>query len=642
MADKRATFNLDLKGNAAGVAKETSTAVDALADSIAKGEARAKEMSAELRKLRGSSAEVKAQKDKLKAAIGATNQAVTRDTLALHKLGTTTTEVARKQKQLADAQKQSAERMKKSTDEHRKQSDALKKAIGSIGGPANDVMGKLGGLSDVAEGLGTAGGAAAIGIAATAAAVVAVGGAALYGAASLTKFIVESQAAARQMNILRAAATGSEENAANLGSQVQALSKSVPIAKNELNALGIELSRTGMRGQTLVDTMNAVGQAQGVGDTALASQLEELTKRGQLTKRFQISPSELFGKNLRFDDIAGELAKSMNTGIDDARQALLAGTVPLEQGAAAMRKAVESKFGKANQALMLDPSKQVEKFEENLKTLTSGVNIEPLLHDMQDFFDLFDPEKTSSGAAIKQLVTSLGSDLVGSIHDSASAGNDFVRGLVLGALRVESSWLDTKVKLKKDIKEIRDEVKKLIDMIPTTNTAGMALKTALTGGGGKPKGGVGVAAATGESLTDLPFRLAGASLTGPKLFGKAIAYAIDSGFKDEAEIHSPSKKMQRNTDMMVKPVIDGLKGNAGAVYDAMNVMVAPALKPPSGGNVSTPSSGHAGGVRDVTLSVKIEVGSDRAARQLESPSFQTQLKKTLTDVLVQAGFGAPQ
>jgi len=641
MADKRAAFFLDLKGNASDVAKETSSAVEALADSIAKGEAAAKEMSAELRKLRGSSAEVKAQKDKLKAAIGATNQAITRDTLALHKLGTTSAEVTRQQKQLAESQKVTAERMKKSTEEHRKQSDALKKAIASIGGPANEITEKLGGLSDVAEGLGSAGGFAAVGAAAAAAAIVAVGGAAIYGATELTKFIVESQSAARYMNILRAAATGSEESAGNLGAQVNDLRGRVPLLKNDLNALGIELSRTGMRGQTLVDTINAVAQAQGVGDTALASQLEELTKRGQITKRFQLSPSELFGKNLRFDDIAGELAKSMNTGIDDARQALLAGTVPLEQGAAAMRKAVESKFGKANAALMLDPSKQVEKFEENLKSLTSGVNIEPLLHDMQDFFDLFDPEKTMTGAAVKQLVTTLGGDLVGSIHDSASAGNDFVRGLVLGALRVESSWLDTKVKLKKDIKEIRDEVKKLVDMIPTTNPAGFALKTALTGGGGKQKDGIGLAGATGESLTNLPFRLAGASLTGPKLFGKAIAFAIDSGFKDEAEIHSPSKKMQRNTAMMVKPVVDGLKGGAGDVYDAMNVMIAPAVRPPSA-NVSTGGGSSSGGaVRDVHITVPITVGSDRAARQLESPTFHTQLKKTLTEVLLQAGFGAP-
>jgi methyl-accepting chemotaxis protein len=179
MADKRTSFYVDLKGNASSVAKETSSAVDALAESIAKGEAAAKDMSSELRKLRGSSAEVKAQKDKLKAAIGATNQAVTRDTIALHKLGTTSAEVARQQKQLADAQKHSAERMKKSSEDHRKQSDALKKAIGSIGGPANDVMSKLGGLSEVAEGLGTAGGVAALGVAAAAAAVVAVGGAAL-------------------------------------------------------------------------------------------------------------------------------------------------------------------------------------------------------------------------------------------------------------------------------------------------------------------------------------------------------------------------------------------------------------------------------------------------------------------------------
>lgn len=635
MGDKRAAFIVDLKGNAAGVAKETSSAVDALAESIAKGEAAAKEMSAELRKLRGSSAEVKAQKDKLKAAIGATNQAVTRDTIALHKLGTTSAEVARKQKQLADAQKQSAERMKRATDDHKKQSEALKKAVGTIGGPANDAMGALGGLSDIAEGLGTAGGAAAIGVAAGAAAIVAVAGAAIYGAASLTKFIVESQAAARQMNILRAAATGSETNAANLGSQIDALAKTVPVAKDEINALGVELARTGMRGQTIVDTMNAIEQATGVGDQALASFVKDAITRGQQFGRFSLNPQELLGKNLRFDDVAASLADGMHTSIDDARQALLAGTVPLEQGAAAMRKAVESKFGKANAALMLDPSKQVEKFEENLKSLTAGVNIEPLLHDMQDFFALFDPDKTSTGAAIKQLVTTLGGDLIGSIHDSASAGNDFVRGMVLGALRIETKWLETKISLKNAIKEVRDEVDKLIKAIPGAQAAVDTIKNHLPGHNGGP----GLAAATGEALTKLPFQNLGSIGLAIKA-GGALANAVDTGFRNEAEIHSPSKKMVRNTNMMVRPVVDGLEGGASEVFDAMNVMLAPALKPPIVKASASASASH--GVRDVNLTVRIEVGSDRAARQLEGPTFQTQLKKTLTDVLLQAGFGVPQ
>lgn len=641
MADKRSSFFVDLKGNASSVAKETGSAVDALADSIAKGEAAAKDMSAELRKLRGSSAEVKAQKDKLKAAIGATNQAITRDTIALNKLGTTTAEVARKQKQLADAQKQSADRMKKASDDHKKQSDALKKAIGTIGGPAGDAMSKLGGLADVAEGLGTAGGAAAIGVAAGAAAIVAVAGAALYGAASLTKFIIESQAAARQMNILRAAATGSETNAANLGSQIDALSKSVPIAKAEINALGVELARTGMRGQTIVDTLNAVEQAAGVGDEALAGFTKDVITRGQQFGRFQLSPQELLGKNLRFDDVAAGLADGMHTSIEDARQALLSGTVPLEQGAAAMRKAVESKFGGANKALLLDPSKQVEKFEENLKSLTSGVNIEPLLQDMHDFFDLFDPEKTSSGAAIKQLVTSLGGDLVGSIHDSAGAADDFVRGLVLGALRVEAKWLDTKVSLKTSIKEVRDEVKKLLDILPDTNPIKMALA-----GNGKKSGGMPISAAAGAGIFEAPFAPIsglGLGLKGLKLAGQAgagLANAIDGGFRKEAEIHSPSKKMQRNTAMMVNPVVDGLKDGSDDVFDAMNVMLAPAVRPPSV-TASATGGGASRGARDVNVTVTINVEGERAARQLESPTFKTQFKKELLDTLLQAGFGGP-
>jgi hypothetical protein len=123
--------------------------------------------------------------------------------------------------------------------------------------------------------------------------------------------------------------------------------------------------------------------------------------------------------------------------------------------------------------------------------------------------------------------------------------------------------------------------------------------------------------------------------------GAALARAVDFGFRKEAEIHSPSKKMQRNTDMMVRPVVDGLKDGAGDVFDAMQVMVAPAVRAPSANASPAGATSGASGVRDVHLTVRIEVGSERAARQLEGPTFQMQLKKTLADVLLQAGFGVP-
>ena len=469
MADtKTSTFVLSLKGNAPDFAHQAAEAVDELSQAIEKSEAGIKAMSADLRKLKGSSDEVKGAKNKLKASIQAEQQAITKNALELKKLGASTTDYAKKQRALADQEKKNATVGKASADAHKARAASLKSAIGQIGGPAEKLVGTLDSLSSVTEGLGVVEGGMAVAAVGAAVAIGALVGAAGYAIAKFGEFVVASQSQRREMNLMRVASTGAEVNAEHLGQQIDNLAKRVPTGKAELNKLGIELTRTGLRGQTVVDTMNAVAEASVAGGDELGATVKDLVTRNQLLGRFQLTPQELFGKGIRFDDIAAELAKGMNIGIGDARKALLNGQVPLAEGAAALRSAVERKFAGVNKALMLDPGHQAEKFKENLQELVSGVNIEPLLLDARSFFDLFDSTKSKTGAALKQIATALGGDIIDAIHEATPVANDFVRGLVLGALKIDNYWLQVKVTIKKAI----EEADKAIDKIKNFDATG--------------------------------------------------------------------------------------------------------------------------------------------------------------------------
>src|SRR5207253_894665 len=85
----------------------------------------------------------------------------------------------------------------------------------------------------------------------------------------------------------------------------------------------VALSRTRLNGEQIVDTMNLVTQASAAMGDEAGNALKEIVTRGQLVGRLQINPQELFGTGVEFDDIAKQLATSMNVGIADARKEIV-------------------------------------------------------------------------------------------------------------------------------------------------------------------------------------------------------------------------------------------------------------------------------------------------------------------------------
>lgn len=379
-----AKFSIRIDSNATDVATKDTASLQQFKTAIKQSEAAIKDYQTSLSKLKGSSEQVKGAKAELKAKIDAEKNAISEANLKILQGGSS----------LEKLKTQSAASAKAS-DENRKKTLELADAFGGV------LVG----------------------------AILAVETAIIAAGVKFATWVVESANAARSANLLRVAMTGSEEDARRLGNQVDALARKVPTAKNEINAMAADLSRVGLGGQTLVDTLNAATQAQAALGGDAANKVRELIERGKLMGNFSLGQFDTQGLGVQFGDVAAALATNTKTSVQDASQALIEGRVKLADGAAAMRTAMEKRFAGVNLAKMLDLDVMKEKLGETLGSLTKDVNLEPLLKAAQDFFSLFDPS-TTTGSAIKDLVTMLGTGLV----DAASTSLPFIKGAFKGAL----------------------------------------------------------------------------------------------------------------------------------------------------------------------------------------------------------------
>ena len=305
-------------------------------------------------------------------------------------------------------------------------------------------------------------------------ALIAVEGAAILSAAGLAKFVIESTNLARSQNLARQAVTGSAEDARRLGSQVDALALKVPTAKGAINDMAIEMRKAGLSGQTLVDALNAATQASAaLGDDA-GKKVEEFISRGKLMGNFALNQFETLGTGLPdFKDVAAALSKNLGIGIADAQQRLIEGRVKIGDGAKAMRDAIEKKFGALNLAKMLDLDVMKTKFHELLQMLTSGVNLEPLLGALHDFFKLFD-QSTVAGAALKKLMTVFGDGLIAVAVKGLPIVKGLFEGLILATLDLYIAILKLRIWFKNTFDD--SELFKNIDLVTTgVNAAKIAV-----------------------------------------------------------------------------------------------------------------------------------------------------------------------
>ena len=434
-------FGIKIDSNAKDVGREGASALEQLRAKVEANASAVRGYSDTLRRLKGTSAEVVSAKAQLKAKIDAERMAMSQNTLAILKAGTSYDKLTAQHKKLADELKKNVEEKAKN------QTKALGGALQGVGGPLADLESKFSSVTDVIGGADGAMGLLAVGAVAAVAAIalVAVGLVSLTAAAFA--WVAQSANMLRTQQLTREAFVGNAEDARRLGNQIDSLAGKVPTARAQLNEMATDLAQAGLKGQTLVDALNAVGQTSAALNSQAGNQIKGLIERGKLSGRFALGQLDTQGTGIKFADVAAALAKNTKTSVAQASAALMQGQVLLGDGAKAMRDAVEKKFGKVNLAKMLDLDVLKQKFTDTLTSLTGGVNLEPLLSAFSDLMTLFDGS-TQSGSALKDVITVFGNEVIGTIVKVKPLVKQFIEQMVLFALQLEIKYLELKIRFK--------------------------------------------------------------------------------------------------------------------------------------------------------------------------------------------------
>jgi hypothetical protein len=582
---------------------------------------------------------------------------VSASSLALVKQGTTYDAQVTKEKKLAESKKKLAEAQKKES------SMSKSAAISAAGGPVAALTNKLDALKSI---LGETGGSSGmglltLGVAGAIAMVAALTVAVVAAGIALTRFILKSADAARSANLTREAWSGTAKNASNLGTQIDALSMKVPTSKEKLNELAISLMKVKLSGAATVDAFNAIGQASAaLGDEA-GNKLKEFIERGRMVGRMSINPAEMlegFG-NLNFDDIAVSLAGGMHISVAAARKALFEGRVKIDDGAKAIRDAVEKRFGGINLRKMMSFEVMSQKLSERFASLTKDVNLEPLLKPLAALGKLFD-DSTVTGQTLKLLVTEFGKGMVAGLVKGIPLAKAFFQGLVIGALHTYIAFL----KVRKALQETFGDSKMLkdVDMLQVSLTAGkyaaMGIALAIVSIGAVMVAGIAPVVAftvnmirtvksIKETVQGLDWKAVGKSIPDGIVDGlkegtngvftaiSDLAEGTKKKFKIALGIASPSKAFRQYGQDIDEGAAQGVQKN-GRAQAAVETMVS---VPSSGGSSSGGASARGGA--PLVLHLHFEgLGSgsgSSAAAALSEPSFLAKLTKAVEDALVSAG-----
>lgn len=676
-----ATFQVNLAGNAADSARETADAMEALRQRIVEGKASISEMRSAYQNLRGTTDEVKAAKAALSAKLNAERDAVSKVTLAM------LAQQAAGKGQLTDAQKSAVEKtkliakLKEEAEKQKKLKDArnslpetqqaartraLSAALQAGGGPIAGVVAKLQAFKDVAGEHG-AGGATAyltLGLvgAVAAAAALAAGIAGI--AYKLGKFALTGADAARSAQLLRQAFFGGNAQwGKNAGEQIDALARNVPTAKAEIQALGAELANANIGGQLWVDSLNAITQASSALGNNAGSKIKEFIERGKQMNRLQINPREMIGTGVTFQEVAKELAESMHVGVADAQKALFEGRVKLGDGAAALRKAVEKKFGGINLAQMLSFENIAKKLEETFQSYTKDIDLEPLLKGVKEVLHVFDLS-TESGQALKQIINLFGNDFSKAIGASGPLAKNFLYGMILGAQEVTISYLQLRKEFRKTFGPETLQDARLLNFTlgvgkASVNGISWGLQSVLTSmqairdlnKAGDAIGNFYKSIWTEVKALDAGlmegFRLMGSNMIDGLVNGLAssatrvkdavskLGEDAKKAFKDVLSIHSPSRAFQEYGELSGEGYAKGTEKSQGRVQDAVSAMVTVPSAPQGGGSsASAPMT--------FNITINAEGGDAKAvASAVSSDAVIKQLTKAVVNAVKSRGLPVP-
>lgn len=645
MAGETAVFPIKVEADA-GPARAMADAMAELDARIAKGESSVKSMSVSLRRLRGATEEVKAGKISLKDRIDDEKTALDSVRKARADLA------ARVEKQRVTAEKaQKAEIARQ---------DALSAAISKGGGPLGDLNDKVEGLSSLASGAAGPIGLLVAASVALVAIVTKATSALIEGAIALGRWIIESADAARSAALLREAMTGSAQQGAALTSQVNALASKIPTPKEKIDDLAKSLYKAGLGGQTLVDSLHAIGRSGAAGGDELASLERSIVSRGVLPNggegRFQVTLQELRELKSQGLDLAGSFARSTGQTVQAATAQLLSGRIPLKRGAAALRKAAEDGFGAINAKQMRSLPVIFSKIRENLAGMTRDVNLEPLLEGLGKIGRFFD-ENTVPGRALKGLITDIGNGIASLGGKTAPTVLQWLERLELSALvlelyilKVRAAWIDFSNAV--GSQNIDKAVSLLADFSGHALLAATGLQ-AIVSSATILASVVGGASAAIDRLTQvistarnvmrsLDWAEVGKQIVQGIVSGiessvsslvtamKSLADRVKNAFALKLQISSPSKVFERYGENTGEGYAIGVRRSAGDVGDAARELAPSA---PRGG-----AAAFAAGATRVTHEFHFHVASEEAARVMrQDAGFLAQLTRAVEGLNVISG-----
>lgn len=644
-----------LDNQVSGPASAAASALEQLREKIDAGQSSVKGMSAALKALKGSSEEVKKEKDELSTKIQAEKNALAKVHLELLKQGTTYEKVSQDAKKLEEQKKKLTEQSKKETESEKASTAALK----ATGGPIGTLKGHVEELGEIFRSGGALAGGFTLAVAGLTAGMVALGTAAVAGAASLGKWIVESANTERTLRLQREAMTGDAESARNLGDQIALTASKVSLGREKLDDLAKSLTRTRLTGQEQVDTFNLVSQAADAMGDDVGNAFKAIATRGQMFQRLQISPMELLGTGVDFNDVAGDLAKAMGVSLDKAKQALFSGQVKLDAGLKSLRTTIDKRFAEINAKKALDINVQITRMRENFGRLTRDVNLEPLAKGVKVIADNFD-ESTVTGKALHDVITKIGDMISGAFGDKAPVIHKFVQGVEIAGLTFAISLLKMKKAIVDSFGPGFDTSG--LDLVKDSMLAGKTAAALLGGAIMTVGSGISqlVAVYHGIRAIQEPFEKFGRTLRetdwkglgetvwkglvdgltmGPKALGEAtmkMGVAIKDEFKSVLGIHSPSAVFADYGEQTAAGYQKGVERSLPTVQSSMNDLAGPA-----------PKSGGAGGGRGASVGrVEINInipagasGSVRAEVEKATAPLMAELTKFFEDLNVASAAG---
>lgn len=662
---QEAKFSVAFDGNVKDFSDEAATSVEELHAAIDGATGSLKEISGSMRNLKGKGDDVVKMKNELKAKADAVRDSISRQELALLKAGTSYTKITNDAKKLAQQQVEAKKKNDEATAKEKDRLNALTSAVQKGGGPVASLRARFSELKEMLTGAGGGMAIAALAMTGLIAAGAKLGSMLISSGISLAKFALESANALRAMGLQREAALGNAESAKNLGDQIEVLAMKVPLSREALNDLAVTLSKTRLSGQQIVDTLNLVGTASAAMGDEVGGRLKDIVTRSQQTQRMFISPQELFGTGLEFKDVAAELSKSMHVGMADAQKALFEGRVKLDDGAKALKAAVEKRFSGINAKKLLDLNMIAQKLHERFVGLTAGINLEPLLKGLDEIAKMFD-DSTMTGAALKQIITLVGNDLGKAVGGSTPTVKTFFKSLVIAMLETVIAGY----KVRNALRDAFSDNKTVASLITTKDAlliASLSLRAMVAGIEVSVAGLVVLSAAAysvvrpflkiievvelaydkfkttnwkslGFDIVDGLTMGINSKLSGLENTVRGMGKSAAGWIRDELGINSPSKVFKELGVGIPEGMSLGIETGTPDVQSATEAM---APSPPAPASLASGGAGGAGG-GSVTVNVSIVVqagggkGEDVAAA-LSTPSFRAQLGYELERVCKQLG-----